>query len=133
MPTRKRPIAVPQVARGAGEPSGGCEVGALFSILAKPHMLHVLHQFLADPPQGVRFGEIQDRLGLSPKTLSTRLKTLVEAGLLVRRQYNEIPPRVEYEATEKGRKLVDLFRAMEDWAKDNSLHTVGTVSVVGRT
>ena len=132
MTSTKSPLAVSPVARGAAQPLGGCEVGALFSILAKPHMLHLVHEFLADPPQGVRFGELQDRLGLSPKTLSTRLKTLVEAGLLVRRKYNEIPPRVEYEATEKGRKLVDLFRAMEVWAKENSLHTVGTVSVVGR-
>jgi DNA-binding HxlR family transcriptional regulator len=110
-----------------------CEVGALFSILAQPHMLHVLHEFLGDPPSSVRFGELQGRLGLSPKTLSARLKTLVGAGLLVRHQFKEIPPRVEYEATERGRRLAVLFQAMEVWADHNSLHTVGTISVVGPT
>jgi DNA-binding HxlR family transcriptional regulator len=132
MTSMKNPVAVSRLARAAGEPAGGCEIGALFSILAKPHMLHVIREFLAEPPTGVRFCELQNRLGLSPKTLSTRLKTLVEAGLLVRRQFNEIPPRVEYEATDKGRKLIGLFQAMEVWATENSLHTVGTVSVVGR-
>jgi DNA-binding HxlR family transcriptional regulator len=94
-------------------------------------MLHVLHLFLDPTHRSVRFGEAQERLALSPKTLSRRLRTLVEAGLLVRRQYNEIPPRVEYEATEKGQRLVGLFQAMESWASQNSLHTVRTVSVVG--
>lgn len=129
----KHGLSAPAVVSDADTAPVGCEIGALFSILAKPHMLHILHEFLVDPPHGLRFGELRERLGLAPKTLSTRLKSLVEAGLLVRKRYNEIPPRVEYEVTGTGRKLADLFRFMERWANENSLHAAGTVSPGRRT
>lgn len=112
-------------------PAEGCPVGSLFAMLGQPHMLQILHVFLNPDAGPIRFVELQRQLTLSPRTLSNRLKALVESGLLVRRRYNEIPPRVEYELTEKGRQLGDLFRAMEAWAGHNTLTTVRTVSVVG--
>ena len=112
--------------------SEGCPVGELFAMLGQPHMLEVLHVFFGRKDRPVRFGELQRELDLSPRTLSNRLKTLVEAGLLVRRRYRELPPRVDYEVTDKARELSDLFEAMEAWARHNTLDTVGTVSVVGR-
>lgn len=95
-------------------------------------MLRVVHAFLGDESRPIRFGELQRDLDLSPRTLSNRLRTLVEAGLLVRRRYSEIPPRVEYEATKKAHELGQLFREMEIWASHNTLTVVPTVSVVGR-
>jgi len=112
--------------------SQGCPVGSLFSMLGQPHMLQVLHMFLNEDSQPIRFGELQRELDLSPRTLSSRLKSLVEAGLLVRRRYSEIPPRVEYEATQKARELGQLFREMETWASHNTLTVVSSVAVVGR-
>ncbi len=110
----------------------GCPVGSLFAMLGQPHMLQVLHAFLNEDAEPIRFGELQRELSLSPRTLSSRLKSLVEAGLLVRRRYSEIPPRVEYEATRKARELGQLFREMEVWASHNTLTVVSSVSVVGR-
>jgi DNA-binding HxlR family transcriptional regulator len=95
-------------------------------------MLQVLHAFLNEESHPHRFGELQRALGLSPRTLSARLRSLVEAGLLMRRRYSEIPPRVEYEATEKTRELGQLFREMEAWASHNTLSVVPSVSIVGR-
>jgi DNA-binding HxlR family transcriptional regulator len=60
-----------------------------------------------------RFGQLQESLGhVSPKTLSQRLKTLEHADLLTREAFAEIPPRVEYTLTEKGRALSDIIQAM---------------------
>lgn len=60
-----------------------------------------------------RFGQLQDSLGsVSPKTRSHRLKMLEQADLLTRRAYVEIPPRVEYALTEKGRALCQVIEAM---------------------
>jgi DNA-binding HxlR family transcriptional regulator len=60
-----------------------------------------------------RFGQLQESLGhVSPKTLSQRLKTLENADLLTREAFAEIPPRVEYTLTEKGRALSDVIQAM---------------------
>ena len=60
-----------------------------------------------------RFGQLQESLGhVSPKTLSQRLKTLEQADLLTREAFAEIPPRVEYTLTDKGRALSDIIQAM---------------------
>jgi len=95
-------------------------------------MLQILHAFEESSGAPIRFNELQKRLKVSPKTLSARLRTLVEAGFLARRAYNEIPPRVEYQPTAKTDELGDLFRALDRWSERNTLHPVPMVSVVGR-
>ena len=60
-----------------------------------------------------RFCELERSLeGISPRTLSLRLRALEEAGILQRQTYPEVPPRVEYALTEKGRALVPLIEDM---------------------
>jgi len=60
-----------------------------------------------------RFCELERSLvGISPRTLSLRLRALEEQGVLARRTYPEVPPRVEYALTEKGRALVPLIEDM---------------------
>ncbi|MFB6361497.1 MAG: winged helix-turn-helix transcriptional regulator, partial [Halobacteriales archaeon] len=60
----------------------------------------------------------QDELELSPNTLSRRLEELVEMGFLERNQYDEIPPRVEYEATDRLRALRPTFQELQDWMRE---------------
>lgn len=61
-----------------------------------------------------RFGEIHAELGgVSPKTIVQRLKALDDQGFLRRHAYAEIPPRVEYDLTEKGFALADIMAAIE--------------------
>lgn len=63
-----------------------------------------------------RFGELQRSLnGISPRTLSIRLKELENEGVIIRMIYSEIPPHVEYSLTEKGQTLRPIFEAMKDW------------------
>ena len=100
-------------------------------MLGQPHMLQLLHSFTSKPGIPIRFMDLQSRLEISPKTLSQRLKTLVGAGFLTRKAYNEIPPRVEYEPTAKAGELDELFRVLQDWSNRNSLRAVPMVSTVG--
>lgn len=55
--------------------------------------------------------------GISSKTLATRLKELEKSGILERRAYNEIPPRVEYRMTAKGQQLVESVMSLLQWMR----------------
>ncbi|MBI2855020.1 MAG: helix-turn-helix transcriptional regulator [Chloroflexi bacterium] len=67
-----------------------------------------------------RFGELRRSLaGVSPRTLSQRLKELEDAGVLKRTIYAEIPPRVEYTLTEKGRSLSPILDQMRAWGAEH--------------
>jgi len=60
-----------------------------------------------------RFCELERSLeGISPRTLSLRLRALEEEGIVERHTYPEVPPRVEYALTEKGEALVPLVEDM---------------------
>ncbi|GGR22236.1 winged helix-turn-helix transcriptional regulator [Deinococcus ruber] len=66
-----------------------------------------------------RFGELRANLpGISPKTLTDRLRDLERHGVLTRTVYPEIPPRVDYTLTEKGRALDSVVSAMAAWGRD---------------
>lgn len=65
-----------------------------------------------------RFNQLERSLqGISPKTLSERLRALEEEGIILRRTYAEVPPRVEYSLTEKGRDLIDVVECMRCYGK----------------
>lgn len=121
MARKTRNVAHPPPPEGSCVDKSGCDVGELFRVLGKSHMLDILWTFVRDAPQPRRFVEVQDELGLSPNTLSARLKDLVATGLLSRVVYNEIPPRVDYAATQKALDLGEVFDALQDWAKRHDL------------
>ena len=65
-----------------------------------------------------RFGELRDAMGnVSPKTVSQRLKMLEEDGFVDRHAFAEIPPRVEYQLTEKGLALADILEAIRQFSE----------------
>ncbi len=71
---------------------------------------------LAD--SSLRFCELERSLsGISPRTLSLRLRALEEQEIVERRTYPEVPPRVEYELTDKGRALVPLIEDMRSYGR----------------
>jgi DNA-binding HxlR family transcriptional regulator len=66
-----------------------------------------------------RFCELERSLqGISPRTLSLRLRALEEAGVVKRQTYPEVPPRVEYALTDKGRALVPLIEDMRTYGRE---------------
>jgi DNA-binding HxlR family transcriptional regulator len=65
----------------------------------------------------MRFGDLQRRLSpVGTAMLAQRLRQMEAAGFLERRLYMHHPPRVEYSLTERGRSLMPLLRAVEDWS-----------------
>jgi len=69
----------------------------------------------------MRFNELQRRLGpITHRTLSRTLKEMEADGLVSRRDYQEIPPRVDYSLTARGRSLQPVLAAMERWAEENA-------------
>jgi DNA-binding HxlR family transcriptional regulator len=65
-----------------------------------------------------RFCELERSLeGISPRTLSLRLRALEEEGILERQTFPEVPPRVEYGLTEKGRALIPIVEAMRAYGE----------------
>lgn len=74
--------------------------------------------WLMDGP--LRFNELQRRLGgVTHRTLSKTLKEMEADGLVTRKDYGEIPPRVDYSLTAKGSSLQPVLMAMEHWARTN--------------
>nr|WP_254532906.1 helix-turn-helix domain-containing protein [Natrinema gelatinilyticum] len=93
-----------------------CPLGGVMDLLSRQYAMQVTCVVGAIGP--ARYGEIEETFGeVSSSTLSTRLDDLVEAGLLSREQYAEIPPRVEYELTEKGEELRERLDPLLEWAE----------------
>ena len=89
-------------------------MGRAMRLLDDMWTLMIVYTLLNGPK---RFGELLDAMGnVSPKTLSQRLKMLEEIGFVDRLAFAEIPPRVEYNLTEKGLALVDVIKAIDQFA-----------------
>ncbi|WP_297860364.1 helix-turn-helix domain-containing protein [Meiothermus sp.] len=63
----------------------------------------------------LRFGALQQVTALPPRTLSLRLKELEELDLISRTEHHEVPPRVDYALTERGRGLEPALEALAQW------------------
>ena len=87
-----------------------CSVAACAEILGAKWTAVLVH----DLSEGARrFSELEHSCaGISPRTLSERLRALEQEGILVRRSYAESPPRVEYELTQKGKDLLPIIGEM---------------------
>jgi DNA-binding HxlR family transcriptional regulator len=73
---------------------------------------------LLDGP--MRFVALQRRLpGISTEQLRTRLNRMVADGILTRTRYREVPPRVDYELTEKGLRLLPVIAAWSAWGLEH--------------
>ena len=92
-----------------------CAVACSAEIIGSKWTALLVHD-LSEGPR--RFSELEHSCaGISPRTLSERLRTLEDEGLVLRRSYAESPPRVEYELTEKGRSLQRSLDEIGAWAE----------------
>jgi len=70
----------------------------------------------------VRFNELKKYINtISYKTLSSTLKELENDGLIHREEYPQIPPKVEYSLTERGKSLMPILDQMCDWGEQNRI------------
>ena len=94
---------------------GSCPVARAVAVLDGKWTLLVIRDLLGGSK---RFGELRDSLaGISPKTLTDRLRDLESAGVLSRTMYPQIPPRVEYQLTDLGRSLAPVMNALADFGR----------------
>lgn len=111
-----------EVKNGILTPSGSCPITPLLVMLQGKWRNQILYELCIQEP--IRFGELKKNLtNITNTTLTSALRDLEQYGLIQREQFNEIPPRVEYSFTPKGRDLMPVFYAIMVWGykyeKDN--------------
>ena len=93
-----------------------CSVAACADIVGAKWTALLVHD-LSEGPR--RFSELEHSCrGISPRTLSERLRALEDDGIVVRRSFPESPPRVEYELTEKGEALLPIIEEMRRFGRE---------------
>lgn len=90
------------------------EVKQALEILGDRWSVLILISLLEKP---LRFVDIQNRIGINPRTLTKKLRMLEEFGLVAKNEYKEFPPRTEYEVTKKALALKKVIEELKKWAK----------------
>jgi len=68
----------------------------------------------------LRYGQLKKTIdGITHKMLSQQLKDLEEEGLVNRKQYNQVPPKVEYSLTKRGKTVIPILDEMCKWGREN--------------
>lgn len=92
-----------------------CSVETTLRVIAGRWKVLVLHYLLTAT---TRFNELHRKLGgISHRTLARQLRELERDGIVRRKVYAEIPPRVEYSLTALGKSLEPVLRAMHAWGE----------------
>src|SRR5580693_882394 len=100
--------------------AGGCPVAAFQKLISGKYKLRIVWD-LKDSP--LRYGQIRSGLlrgiegtrEIAPRVLSRELKALVDSGLVTRKDYGLVPPKVEYRLTRKGQSFVPVIATIRDW------------------
>ncbi|HEY4383784.1 MAG TPA: helix-turn-helix domain-containing protein [Ktedonobacteraceae bacterium] len=92
-----------------------CMITQAMDIIGKKWVLLIMYQLLSGPK---RFTELEAEMAISGRLLSERLKEMEMEGIVTRHMYPEIPPRVEYELTPKGRAIEPVINQIYNWSSD---------------
>lgn len=88
------------------------------SVIGGKWKMHILFWLWKQPI--MRYSEIKRALGtVTHKILSDKLKELESDGLIIRHEYSQIPPKVEYSLSEKGQNLMPVLVAICKWGHEN--------------
>ena len=92
-----------------------CPVETTLTLISSKWKVLIVRDLLASTK---RFGELQRSVGnVSQKVLTAQLREMEEDGLVDRKVYPEVPPRVEYSLTELGRSLEPVLSALWNWGE----------------
>ena len=90
-----------------------CPVATTVSLIGSKWKLLIMRNLLARP---WRFNELQKSIdGISQKALTEALRSMEADGIVIRKAYPEVPPRVEYSLRELGESMRPIIKAMENW------------------
>jgi DNA-binding HxlR family transcriptional regulator len=93
-----------------------CPVTKILGNLSKKWTLLILRELHNN--EAKRFNDlIREMKNISPRTLSKRLKELEKLELVSKKRFNEIPPRVEYSLTNRGKELIKCFKHLDNWVR----------------
>lgn len=92
--------------------------GYTLSLIGGKYKMTILYWLVEN--NVMRFNELKRNIGIiSFKTLSVMLKELEADGLIIRTEYPQIPPKVEYSLSERGRSLIPILDIMCEWGEKN--------------
>ena len=90
-----------------------CPVATTVSLIGSKWKLLIMRTLLGRP---WRFNELQKSIdGISQKALTEALRSMESDGIVIRKAYPEVPPRVEYSLTELGESMRPIIKSMESW------------------
>lgn len=93
-----------------------CPVATTVQLIGSKWKLLIIRNLLVRP---WRFNELRkDLAGISQKVLTDSLRSMEQDGIIIRRVYPEVPPRVEYSLSELGESMRPIIQAMEQWGTD---------------
>src|SRR5438552_12587470 len=109
-----------KMAKSTSAPTCGCPVAAFQKMISGKYKLRIVWDLQNGP---LRYGEIRTGLlrgadgsaEIAPRVLSRELKALTESGLIDRKDFGVVPPKVEYRLTRKGRSFVPVISAIRNW------------------
>lgn len=91
-------------------------VDGLIDRIGRTYALGIVAEVDAEEP--IRYSELKENLGISSDTaLSTRLDDLEDADFMIRKSYDEVPPRVEYSLTDDGHELAEFIGPLLEWSE----------------
>lgn len=97
-----------------------CPIFAALSLIANKWSVRILYHLLQADNKTLRFGQLQKQLGsITQRELTKHLREFERAGIVVRKVYPQVPPRVEYTMTAIGQSLWVPIESLSDWAEKN--------------
>lgn len=95
--------------------------GYTLSIIGGKYKMIIMY-WLSEYKEVMRFNELKRSIGtISFKTLSTTLKELEADQIIIRKEYSQIPPKVEYSLSTRGKSLIPILDMMCKWGTKNKL------------
>jgi DNA-binding HxlR family transcriptional regulator len=102
--------------------SRGCPVAAFQKLISGKYKLRIMWDLQTGPRRysEIRSGLLRGAVGtreIAPRVLSRELKALGESGLIDRKDYGLVPPKVEYRLTRKGQSFIPVIAAIRNWGE----------------
>lgn len=105
---------------------GICPIEFTLNVIGGKWKILILYYLMTDKVK--RYGELKRSIsGITHKMLSVQLKELESEGLILRKEYHQIPPKVEYSMTQKGATLLPILGMLYDWGKENMIKQTNEV------
>ena len=108
-----------------------CPIGRALAMVGGKWKMRILCTLIVDGTQ--RYNDLKNKVrGITPAMLSLSLKEMERDRLVVRKLYGEVPPRVEYTVTERGKQLWPIIRPLAHWAKPMAVLQIGKGGSIGK-